>query len=489
MEYYSGSLYLAGSFASVGGVAVTNGAIWTNGLWLALNADVSGLDFISSLKHFGSRLCLAGSFGWLNGVSAGNLIQWDGTNWLALGAGTGNSLDGTVYALATDGANVYATGSFGAAGTNAASGLAQWDGTNWTATGRLSLTNGWFGKTLAVAGSNIYVGGSFTITEAGVTNLAAWNGVTWSSPGGLLSNVFVSEILTISNLLCVSGSLTDAAGHNFGPVAVWDGTHWNNVPWSIDSEEDRLATDKTNLYIAKSIFTNDDYIVQVGRWDGTNLTLVGGSFASMRADTLAACGTTLYLAGTLTASNYAPTLYQWKGTYWQSMGTPFAPSGYIATILPLRGNLYVAGNFASLNGTIANNIAKWNGCTWLNLGAGIGYGPGSANIPSIWGMISLGRRIFVGGQFTSANVIDSGNFAVWNEAPEIRLGNPRTQPVGEFTFDVSGVSGDQIEIQASSTLTDWTPVANISLETERQSFSDLASTNSNNRFYRARFVK
>ncbi|MDB6020422.1 MAG: hypothetical protein JWQ04_279 [Pedosphaera sp.] len=490
LESYAGSLYLAGSFTLAGGVATTNAAVWTSGTWSAMNADLHAFDFVYSVQHFGSQPYLGGVFSWLHGVSAGNLGRWDGTNWLALGSGTASSLGGAVYALATDGTNVYATGYFGTAGTNAVTGVAKWDGTNWSAVGLLPPTEGLvMGNSLAVVGSNIFVGGFFTIPEAGAKNLAFWNGTAWHSPGGPLTNVFVDVLLTVGNVLYESGSFTDASARQIGPVAAWDGTNWNNVPWSVNSEEDKLATDQTNLYIAKSYFTNNDYAVQVARWDGTNVSFVGGGFANTRASALAASGTNLYLAISQTTNNYAPALYSWNGNAWQSMGAPLAYNGFIAAILPLRGNLYLAGNFTSLNGTPANCIARWTGTTWQSLGSGVAFGPSGASLATIESMVALGRKVFVGGQFTSAGSLDAGNFATWNEAPEIRLANPRKGPDGNFTFDLSGVPGDQLEIQTSTTLTNWTPLASTNLVGEILPFSDSTSTNAAPRYYRVRFIK
>lgn len=493
LESYSGNLYVAGSFTSVGGITATNAAIWSSGEWSSLNAYVNGSDVISSLKHFGPQLYLCGSFGWMDGVSAGNVIQWDQTNWMALGQGTGNSLDGPVYALATDGTNVFATGMFGAAGTNPASGLAKWDGANWSAVGLLPPADGaFFGNSLAVVGSNVYVGGGFQIPEAGATNLAVWNGSAWSSLGGPLTDVDVIKLLAVGNVLYLSGAFTDASGKQFGPVARWDGTNWAKVvPWNLGTTTGEiLATDQTNLYIAKGIVIDaftDEYGVQVLQGDGT--TMLGDTFTNLQASALAVSGTNVYLAGSQTTNNYAPTLYCWNGSTWQTMGAPLADSGTITAILPVRGNIYVVGSFSSVNGTMANCIAKWTGTNWLNLGSGVSYGPGSSKGPGVFSAVALGRKIFVGGQFTSAGGFDSGNIGLWNEAPEIRLSNTRQQSNGDFEFDVTGISGDEIEIQASSTLSGWTPVATITLGNEIESFSETSATNAGNRFYRARFIK
>ncbi len=488
----SGNLYVAGRFTSVAGVATANAAIWTSGSWVSLDARTPAADGITCIKRFGPLVCLGGSFGRVNGISAGNTASWNGSNWVAFGSGSGNSLDGTVYALATDGSNVYATGSFGTAGTSDAYGVAKWDGASWSSVGSLPAQTylSFFGNAVAVAGSNIFVGGSFTMPDSGVTNLALWNGSSWISPGGPFSSVFVSSLLAIGNMTYLSGNLVDASNHSIGPVAFWDGTNWENIPGYADSIEDKLATDQTNLFVARSLYDVDlgDYSVQVTRSSGTHLNFIGGSFSNRRASALAISGRNIYLAASITTNNYAPALYCWNGSSWQSMASPFTENGFIAAMLALRGNLYVAGSFTNADNTPAKNIAKWNGAQWLCLESGVGYPVAGADNSGALSMIALGRKIFVGGQFATAGGVESENFAVWNEAPEIRLANPGFQAGAGLAFDVLGVPGDQVEIQTSSSVGAWTPLVSYSLTNEAQTFCDLSATNPPSRFYRARLI-
>lgn len=491
LESYAESLYVAGNFVMTGGIETTNAAVWTTGTWSALNAQVQAGESINSLHHRGTELCLGGFFRWVQGVNASSVARRVGTNWSALGIGTGNSPSGKVSALATDGTNVYATGSFATAGSNTVSGLARWDGTNWSSMGNFptqATGSAILGNALAVVGSNVYLGAVFAIPEGSATNLACWNGVVWASPGGPLTNVSISGLLAVGNKLYVSGSFVDASGSAFGPVAGWDGTNWSNVPWNLGTKGDLMATDQTNLFIAKNMDDNHGSSrVQVAQWDGATLSPRGYELFGLRASALAAHGTNLYLAGSSRPS-FVQGLFSWDGNSWQAMVAPLPSWGFINAILPLRGNLYVAGSFQSVSGTTANSIAKWTGSSWLSLDSGVtGITPGNGTYVS--GLVALGRKVFVGGQFISAGGSDSGDFAVWNEAPEIRLDNPRKEPTGEFAFELSGVPGEQVQIEASSTLSDWMTVSTINLESEAQAFSDLPPTNVTSRFYRAKFLK
>ncbi|MCI0477820.1 MAG: hypothetical protein L0Y55_16380 [Anaerolineales bacterium] len=86
--------------------------------------------------------------------------------WQALGTGTNN----TVYALAISGSDVYAGGTFTTAGSNPANYIAKWNGTAWSAlgTGTDSVV-----FALAISGGDIYAGGVFTTAGGNPANRIA----------------------------------------------------------------------------------------------------------------------------------------------------------------------------------------------------------------------------------------------------------------------------------------------------------------------------
>src|SRR5258708_33670733 len=94
-----------------------------------------------------------------------------------------------VYARALAGSNLYAGGDFTMAGGIAVNGIARWDGTNWSALG-----SGMDADVLALAlsGSGLYAGGKFTTAGGSTGNgIAKGDGGRWaglgSGVGGLLA--------------------------------------------------------------------------------------------------------------------------------------------------------------------------------------------------------------------------------------------------------------------------------------------------------------
>ena len=73
-----------------------------------------------------------------------------------------------MYALAVSGSNVYAGGAFTTAGGSPATNIAQWNGNSWSALGS-GLAGGLQGTSvgvyaLAISGSTLYAGGNFSTT-------------------------------------------------------------------------------------------------------------------------------------------------------------------------------------------------------------------------------------------------------------------------------------------------------------------------------------
>jgi hypothetical protein len=110
----------------------------------------------------GSDVYAGGSFTTAGGSPATNIAKWNGSSWSALGSGIGGGgpYGPVVSALAVSGSDLYAGGDFTTAGGSPATNIAKWNGSSWSALG-----SGMDGSVsaLAVSGSDLYVGGSFTM--------------------------------------------------------------------------------------------------------------------------------------------------------------------------------------------------------------------------------------------------------------------------------------------------------------------------------------
>jgi hypothetical protein len=70
------------------------------------------------------------------------------------------------------------------------------------------------------------------------------------------------------------------------------------------------------------------------------------------------------------------------------------------------GTLYAGGSFSQAGGSAANNIAQWNGSSWLPLGSGMNN--------SVKALAVSGSTLYVGGAFTTAGTNVSAYAALAN---------------------------------------------------------------------------
>jgi hypothetical protein len=119
----------------------------------------------------GSDVYAAGPFDTAGGNPATNIAKWNGSSWSALGSG----VNGEVYVLAVSGTDLYAGGWFTMAGGSPANYIAKWNGSSWSALGSGIGGVAFYPalRGLAVSGSDLYVGGPFTVAGGKVSAYVA----------------------------------------------------------------------------------------------------------------------------------------------------------------------------------------------------------------------------------------------------------------------------------------------------------------------------
>jgi hypothetical protein len=122
---------------------------------------------------------------------------------------------------------------------------------------------------------------------------------------------------------------------------------------------------------------------RVARWDGSAWTVLGGTFdGPLRSVVVTGAGDVI-VGGEFQNHGAQPLsrLARWNGTAWQAIGGGVggSSSAHVGALCVLPGgDLVVGGTFATAGGTVAANIARWNGTQWQAIGSGQ-----SANLTSI----------------------------------------------------------------------------------------------------------
>jgi hypothetical protein len=364
------------AFSSINLVAAVGDENWddrfvTTGVGSALAVAVSGTNVYVA----------GGAFDF----PASGIVKWNGRSWSALGTGLTNSPGGAlvVTAIVLNGTDVYVGGEFAMAGGVTVNNVAKWDGNSWSALGT-GVTNTAGTRTRVYAmkmiGGDLYVGGAFT-SAGGVsaTNIARWDGTSWSALGTGVTrneNSYILAMAASGSDLYVGGRFMTAGGTNATNIAKWDGRSWSALGPGVG-----VATGSLNDYdrvtglavIGNSIYAGG-YFTTVGgtfqtpgvlvargiaKWDGSVWSALGNGVTN-QVETVAAIGADLYVGG------LASDIMKWDGTDWSTLGKGLGPQGgtHVYALTVDGSDLYVGGGFKMAGDVVANNIAKWDGSNW-----------------------------------------------------------------------------------------------------------------------------
>src|SRR5438045_3327541 len=98
---------------------------------------------------------------------------------------------------------------------------------NWSSMGGYPGANGPVYATAVDASGNLYIGGGFTVVgDVFATNIAKWNGSSWSVLGSGMDGT-VSALAVLGGDLYASGDFTNAGGIMVNRIAKWNGSSWS----------------------------------------------------------------------------------------------------------------------------------------------------------------------------------------------------------------------------------------------------------------------
>jgi RHS repeat-associated protein len=327
-------LYVGGNFFSAGGIEVNNIARLQGSNWLPLG-DKAPNDRVRTLTTFddgrGEALFLAGDFASAGGIGAAKVARWDGLKFEALGDG----LTGSVNELVPFGGELWAAGQdVLGSGIHAA----KWDGATWSPNSS--------GLADTVTALQVFDDGTGPALYAGVQGtlstpleIRRWDGVAWQpfATGSVGSSDRIEDLEAVGSgagaQLYAGGIFSSIDGVTTHNVAVWDGTSWQPLGTGIDNWiRDLIWFDDGSggaLY-AGGFFSSAGGLTvnNVARWDLSSWAAVGEGLSGTGANVITlhahddGTGMALYAAGAFTnsGSTSLSDFARWDGTAWTDPG-------------------------------------------------------------------------------------------------------------------------------------------------------------------------
>jgi trimeric autotransporter adhesin len=420
------------------------------------NVDPTPIRSLNVLPN--GSLIASGGFEEINGVARNRVARWTGTTWAAMGAG----LDGTAYDAVVRNGQLYVGGDFTTAGTVASPGLARWTGSAWAAGHTNANVQIEIVLGLGLTGTgDLLVQGAVTIGAqppryAKLSGNSTWTALTGSEFFGFtLDGTDFAPIVTLSN-----GRIFAASPYNDRSVAL------RGIGELVGNEFQPLGNGFD--------YSNNFYYQSGGQWAGINalsLAADGRLFAFGAFDTVGGTasagvavretdgqwrsfepgpqpnlngtvwtGLTLPNGDLVVGINDFQTIKRWNGTSWSPMGALLQgqlPGQIYALGLAPNGDIIAGGTFNQSNGLPVNNIARWNGSSWVGLGTGLQATTGLASVACI--AFRPNGNILVGGFFDTAGGQPVNGIAEWDGSQWIALpSTPENRFVGAIAVLPNG---------------------------------------------------
>ena len=479
----SGPVLLAGGwFDSVDGVFVRSVASWNGSAWTPFAGSVTLNTFDLCVYDDGSGPALYAG-GLLNSAT-GFIAKWNNQGAWVL---QGGAIDGAVNSLEVfddgSGAKLYVGGSIRSiAGTNVGNyGVARWDGAAWSTPTNGSVLdckdcNGPAPLVYSMAlyddgsGPGLFVGGDFEFADfqrAG--NIARFDASGWSGLGS--SDAPTGRVRALAVFDDGAGEALYAGGNFLGAgdvysplVARFDGSTWSAVGGGAAANGEVRALVRYDdgsgpVLVAGGTFTTIDGVAarRIARWNGSNWAEFGGGFVVPPANGEAyvfelavfdhGAGPQLYAGGWFLIPGVASpaSIARWNGTTWLPLGAGVlgVPSAFAVYNSGSGPALFVGLEFASVPGVPGGfGIARWDGASWSAVGGGL-WSPSGARDLAVYDAGS-GPELYAIGAFKKAGQLDIAGLARWNGTTWSSVGDlappSNLEPIGGTlgVFDEGG---------------------------------------------------
>jgi hypothetical protein len=284
-----------------------------------------------------------------------------------------------------------------------------------------SFSNGWsslrngfneYVQTIYIDSSQnkIYAGGAFHLSDSlRVNGIAVWDGIKWDSLGPGMTHWQSNLAITkYQNEIYTGGTVTlntSVFGGKFNDIT----DTWDSLQYGLDGPIYQFKEINGLLWVSGLYYNmNGDSCNMLGTWDGANWNCFDLPYYNNIQDFIYYNGNLVFggnFFDTLTHENVD--LAMFDGSNLSYLGHPiYGGLSEVTSIVLFQGDLYVAGYFSTSSGNEGNNIMRWDGSQWHDVGGGTDS--------EIWSLEVYNNELYAGGIFEYAGGIHTGNLAKWN---------------------------------------------------------------------------
>ncbi len=264
-----------------------------------------------------------------------------------------------------------------------------------------------------------------------VRGICRWNGTRWDSLAGGINTHDVINInpggmamssISYQGKLLVGGMFQSVGGVNATSLALWDGTKWDSLPkraFRFTDEPVQVAGFYKHNNLLYIYGTFDTIAGQpcsgIATWDGNNfnpivlpVSYVGG------IKNVVYYKNQLYVAGGFYDPgifyNHKRHILRYNGTKWDSVGVGILGSFNtgLGSMLIYKNELYVGGHFLKADGNVGENVMKWDGNQWHDVGFEGEY------IGGVRQLIIKDEKLYAVGAFNIAANHLANHFAIYD---------------------------------------------------------------------------
>lgn len=228
-----------------------------------------------------------------------------------------------------------------------------------------------------LANGDLVLGGAFLGVAVPPPAIMRRDATGWHAMGaGILGGIHA--ILPLDGGSAIVGGSFGAPGAS---IARWDGAAWHPLGSGMNGAVNALVRLPDGTVVAGGAFTDAGGVAAncVAAWDGTAWSTIGAGAAALPLVSVHSLAVTP--SGELLAAGFSggstTDVWRWSGTAWTSLVTVNSGGSFPASIQAIAalpgGDVFAAGQFASMNAQPVAGFVRSSGGVWTGAGlSGIG---------------------------------------------------------------------------------------------------------------------